>query len=65
MVRKTHEVTCIDSIQGCGLVHGETVGATSEVVYDLVHLLFQAILLRDFACILHDEFVLFDPLSRE
>jgi hypothetical protein len=65
MVRETHEVTGIDSIQGCGLVYRETVGATTEVIYDLVHLLFQAILLGNFTCILHDEFVLFDPLSRE
>lgn len=63
MVRKSHEITGIYSIQSRGLIHRETVGATTKVVDDLVHLLFQAILFCDFASILHDEFVFFDPLS--
>jgi hypothetical protein len=65
MVRKTHEVTGIDSIQGCSLVYREAVRATTKVVDDLVHLLFQAILFGDFASILHYKFVLFYPLSSE
>jgi hypothetical protein len=45
------------------LVYSKTIGSTSEIVYDLIHLLFETILLCYFPSVFHNKFIFLYPFA--